>query len=329
LESDALTVEGAGGVARPVVATVLRNGFVESRHHGSVIAVRADGSVALSVGSTADPMLPRSCLKPLQAVGMLRAGLVVDDEELAVVCASHSGARPHVDVVRRILARAGLDDSALDNTPSIPIDTEAARAMARAGDGPNRLVQNCSGKHAGMLATCVAAGWPTTGYRDPTHPLQVALRAAIEELTADPVTATVVDGCGAPQFAISLTGLARAFARLPTAPSGAPERRCFDAMRAHPDLVGGRDRDVTELIRGVPDLVAKDGADGVYAAVMTDGRAAAVKIDDGSARARLPVLMSALRQLEVEGLDAPELAALAATPVLGHGVPVGEVRATI
>jgi L-asparaginase II len=208
----------------------------------------------------------------------------------------------------------------------MPLDEATRRTMICADEGPTRLTQNCSGKHAGMLATCVAAGWPTSGYRDPSHPLQTALRSTIEELAGEPVTATVVDGCGAPMFAISLTGLARAFSTLAVAEIGTPERRCVEAMRAYPELVGGHDRDVTDVMRGVPGLVAKDGAEGVYAAALSDGRAAAVKIDDGAARARLPVLLAALRELDVPGLDAPGLAHLAATPVLGHGEPVGEVR---
>jgi L-asparaginase II len=309
-----------------VVATVVRSGFVEGHHHGSVIALRADGAVELSVGTPDAPMLPRSCLKPLQAVGMLRAGLVVADDELAVICASHSGSPAHVDVVRRVLARGGLDEHALDNTPSLPLDEAARRTMICADDGPSRLTQNCSGKHAGMLATCVAAGWPASGYLDPTHPLQTALRATTEELAGESVTATVVDGCGAPMFAISLAGLARAFATLAVAAIGTPERRCADAMRAYPELVGGVGRDVTELMRGIPGLVAKDGAQGVYAAALSDGRAAAVKIDDGAARARLPVLLTALRAVGVLELAAPELEVLSTTPVLGHGEPVGEVR---
>jgi L-asparaginase II len=316
----------ADSLSLPTVAVVVRGGFVEGHHCGSVVALRGDGSPALAIGRPDEPMLPRSSAKPLQAIGMLRAGLIVDDEELALVCASHSGEPRHLAVVRRILTRAGLDESALDNTPGLPIDEEARRTMERAGVGPSRIAQNCSGKHAGMLATCVAVGWPTAGYREPDHPLQQALRRAIEDLTGDAVTATVVDGCGAPLFAVTLTGLARSFVRLATAADRTPERRCFVAMRSHPDLVGGTGRDVTRLIGAVPDLVAKDGAEGVYAAALADGRAVAVKIDDGSARARLPVLVAALQAL---GVDAPVLAELAITPVMGHGEPVGDVHATL
>jgi L-asparaginase II len=310
----------------PVVATVVRGGFTEGHHHGSAVALSADGAIVLAVGNTDRPMLPRSCAKPLQAVGMLRAGLVVDDEQLAVICASHSGEPRHVEIVRQLLSAAGLDESALDNTAGMPIDGEARRALIRADVGPARITHNCSGKHAGMLATCVAAGWPTTGYRQPDHPLQLALRDTVEDLTGDSVTATVVDGCGAPLFAITLAGLAHGFRRLATASPGTPERRCFDAMRGHPDLVGGRGRDVSRLIAEVPDLIAKDGADGVFAAGTGDGRAAAVKIDDGGERARLPVLAAALRAV---GVTAPVLDDVATTPVMGHGERVGDVRSTL
>jgi L-asparaginase II len=304
---------------------VVRGGFVEGHHAGTVVALRADGSVALSLGRPDEPMLPRSSAKPLQAAGMLRAGLRVDDEELAVVCASHSGEPRHLEIVRRLLSGAGLDESDLDNTPGMPINGAARRAMIRAGEGPSRIAQNCSGKHAGMLATCVAAGWPTAGYRDASHPLQRSLRATIEDLTGDVVSASVVDGCGAALFAVTLSGLARSFARLATAPAGTPEHRCFAAMRAHPDLVGGDGRDVTTLIRDVPDLIAKDGAEGVYAAALSDGRAVGLKIDDGGERARMPVVVAALRALGVQSAALDELGAV---PVLGHGDVVGAVRTT-
>jgi L-asparaginase II len=305
---------------------VVRGGFVEGHHCGSVIAVGAAGEVVLSLGQPDLAMLPRSSAKPLQAAGMVRAGLDVDSEQLALVCASHSGEPKHLAVVRRLLAGAGLDESALDNTPGMPIDSESRRAMIRAGEGPSRIAQNCSGKHAGMLATCVAAGWPTAGYRDPAHPLQQSLRATIEELTGDIAAATVVDGCGAPLFAVTLTGLARSFARLASAPDATPEGRCAAAMRAHPDLVGGRGRDVTRLMSDGSGLVAKDGAEGVYAAALPDGRAVAIKIDDGAERARMPVLVQALRRL---GVQAPGLDELANVAVLGHGEPVGAIRATV
>jgi L-asparaginase II len=300
----------------PVVAEVLRDGFIESRHRGHVVGLAADGSVALSVGSPNRPMFPRSSAKPLQALAMLDAGWAPsDDEQIAIACASHSGEPAHVTVVRRVLATAGLDESALDNTPDYPLDVEAARDLVRSGAGPDPVHQNCSGKHAAMLATCVTRGWPVVGYREPDHPLQLRIRTTIESLAGEAVSAVAVDGCGAPLFALTLTGLAHAFANIAT-------DRVADAMRAYPHLVGGTGRDVTNLMRAVSGLVAKDGAEGVYAASMPDGRVVALKVDDGAARARMPVLIDALRAVDI-GSD--RLDALGRVDVLGHGEPVGLV----
>ncbi|HVT22305.1 MAG TPA: asparaginase [Mycobacteriales bacterium] len=315
--------DNADATAWPVAAEVVRGGFVEGRHRGAVVVLR--GSDALfEVGPVDLPMLPRSSAKPLQAKGMLDCGLQVDDAQLALVCGSHTGEQMHVDGVRKLLAGVGLDESALDNTASMPGDSKARRARTVAGEGPARITHSCSGKHAGMLATCVAAGWPTAGYRDPAHPLQVRLREVVSELTGDPVTATLVDGCGAPLFAVTLRGLARGFAAVATAEGGTNAGRCAAAMRAHPELVAGTGHVTTTLMQGAPGLVAKDGAEGVYAVAFADGTAAAVKIDDGASRAQLPVLVEALRRC---GITDPAFDAAGKVDVLGHGEPVGEVRA--
>lgn len=309
-----------------VVAEVVRNEVVESRHHGRVLAVDANGRRVVAIGAVDDPVFPRSSMKPLQTVALLRAGWAPeDDEQVALACASHSGEPRHIAVVRRILNAAGLDESALDNTPDLPLDVTAARRVVADGGGPDALHQNCSGKHAAMLATAVAAGWPTTGYRAPDHPVQVAVRAGIEDLTGEAVAAVAVDGCGAPLFAVTLAGLARAFVRIARTPDGS-ERRVAAAMRRHPGLVGGTGRDVTALIEEVDGLIAKDGAEGVYAAALPDGRAVALKIEDGAGRARAPVMVAALHRLGVvaDGLDDA-----GRVPVLGHGEPVGGVRATL
>jgi L-asparaginase II len=298
----------------PVVAHVIRNGFIESRHHGHVVALSHDGRVALSAGVVDEPMFPRSAAKPLQALAMLRLGWQPDDfEELALASASHSGEFMHVAVVERILADAGLDESALDNTPDWPLNADESKRR----DKPDRLRQNCSGKHAAMLATCVANKWPITAYLDADHPLQVGIREVIEQLAGEHVAVTAVDGCGAPLFALTLTGLARAV-------SAIADGAVADAMRKYPYLVGGAGRDVTAVMRAVPGMVAKDGAEGVYAAALPDGRAVAIKIEDGAARARVPVLVSALAQV---GIASDELAELAVVPILGHGQPVGAVQA--
>ncbi len=301
--------------------------MVESTHSGSVVALRPDGSTALALGGLAlddeaPPVFPRSANKPLQAVGLLECGWEpADDAELALAAASHSGEPQHLEVVRRLLGALGEDD--LGCPAQLPIGEQAAHDLLAAGGGPSRLHMNCSGKHAAMLATCVARGWPTAGYLDPAHPLQVALTGTLERLAGERVLHVAVDGCGAPQHALTLRGLARAFGVLVRAAPGTPERRVADAVRAHPELVGGTGRDVTLLMRGLPGLLAKDGAEGVYAAALPDGSSVALKIDDGAGRPRVPVLVAALRAL---GATGDVLADLATLPVLGGGRVVGEVR---
>lgn len=308
----------------PVVAHVVRSGFVESVHHGSVVALDADGSTSWAVGDVTGPIFPRSASKPIQALAMLRAGLDLHDELLALATASHSGEPFHLAGVQRILAGAGLNEQDLQNTPSLPYDESERNAWVASGRGATSLAQNCSGKHSAMLATCVAAGWDTTTYREPQHPLQRLIAGTLADLSGEPAVFTGVDGCGAPVIAVSLTGLARAFARIAAAPEGTDEARLTNAIRAYPQWVGGTGRDVTALIRGVVGLIAKDGAESVYAVGLADGRAVALKIADGGQRARPVVMAAALRRL---GIRAEVLDILAQAPVLGHGQEVGQVEA--
>ncbi|PZF83165.1 asparaginase [Jiangella anatolica] len=309
-----------------LVAEVVRSGLVESRHRGSVAALAADGSVAFAAGVTDAPMYPRSANKPAQAAAMLRLGLPLDGELLALAAASHSGEPFHQDGARRILALAGLDESALRNTPGYPIDSATMADYVRKGGEPSALAADCSGKHAAMLLTCVVNSWPTDGYMEFGHPLQVGIREIVGELAGEPVAHTGIDGCGAPLFALTLTGLARLFRSLAVAPDGTPERRVAAAIQAFPEYTSGTTRDEAQLVRGVPGLFCKAGAEAVLAAALDDGRAVAVKVDDGGARARTVVLVAALRRL---GVEAPVLDELATAPVLGGGHPVGELRAAI
>lgn len=311
------------GTAAVPLARVLRGSLVESVHAGHVVVLAPDGSDRLVLGDADAVVWARSSLKPLQAVAMLRAGLDVDDVALALVCASHNAEPGHLEVVRAILAGAGLGPEDLRNTPDWPLDADAAWQWRADGHGTEPLTQNCSGKHAGMVATCVAAGWSTDDYLEPEHPLQRATRAVVAELTGVPVELATVDGCGAPLFSTTLRGLARSFGRL--AAGDGLERRVGAAMSAHPWHVGGTGRDATRFMEAVPGLVAKDGADGVYAAGLPDGGAVAVKIADGSARPRPAVLAAALA---VAGVDPALVGPVGLTPVLGHGAPVGEVVAT-
>jgi L-asparaginase II len=309
---------------------VIRSGFAESQHRGSVLVLGADGEPLLSAGQVARPMFPRSVNKPLQAVALLRAGLDLDGKLLALAAASHSGEDFHVAGVREILARAGLAESALGCPPALPMDEQSQREVLRRGGGPDRVHMNCSGKHAAMLACCVAAGWPVGSYLDPGHPLQAAIRRTLEDLAGEQVQAVGVDGCGAPLFALSLTGVARALRVLVTAPAASPERRVADAMRAHPDWTSGSRRPERALMAAVPGLLVKSGAEGVEGLALADGRAAAFKIEDGAARARPAVTVALLRRLGVAG-DPGTAAALdriGHVPVLGGEQEVGAIRAT-
>ncbi|WP_404385108.1 asparaginase [Knoellia locipacati] len=310
--------------AAPVLAHAIRGGFVESAHRASVAVTAADGSVVLALGDADDPVFPRSSNKPIQALAMVRNGLDVAPRHLALVSASHSGEPFHLDAVREILDGAGLTVRDLQNTPDFPIDDEAKLDWIRAGNAKESLAQNCSGKHAGMLATCVAAGWDHTAYLEADHPLQRACEATLAELAGEPVAATAVDGCGAPVMAISLGGLARAFGRIASAAPGTDEARVADAIRSNPEYLGGSRRDVTTLVQGTPGAIAKDGAEAVYAVGLADGRGIALKVADGGQRARTVILAAVMRRL---GIESGAIEALEDAPILGHGKPVGSVVA--
>ena len=309
-----------------IVAEVVRSGFVEGHHRGSVVAVAPDGQVDWAVGDVESQIFARSSNKPLQAVGMLRCGLVVEPRLLALVCASHSGEPIHVEGVRKILADAGLDETALQTPPDYPLDDEARQTVIRSGGDPAPVLMNCSGKHAGMLATCVLNGWPVESYREPEHQLQAAIREEFESLTGESVSVVGVDGCGAPLFASSLTGLARAFQTLVTADHGTPERKAATAMAEFPEYASGTRRDEAKLLRALPGAIGKAGAEACYALALPDGRAFALKIDDGAQRARPAVMSAALRRSGVHHAVIDEVGRY---QILGGGHPVGEVRATI
>nr|MDT0660301.1 asparaginase [Micromonospora sp. DSM 115978] len=309
------------------LAEVVRSGFAESAHRGSVAVLTATGSVLASAGDIESPIFPRSSSKPLQAVGMLRCGLVLADQaDLALVCASHHGEEQHVARVTALLRSTGLEPATLRCPPDLPLAEDARLAVLRSGGGRSRTQMNCSGKHTGMLLTCLAAGWPVEGYWRPEHPLQQRIGAAVEDLTGEPAVAIGVDGCGAPVLSASLTGLAAAYLRLVSADPGSVERTVADAMRAHPTLIAGTGPTAydSRFMAAVPGLLVKGGAEGVIAAALPGVGAVAVKVDDGAVRAVLPALASGLRRL---GVDAPAQRELAEPPVYGGGDQVGAVRA--
>jgi L-asparaginase II len=306
----------------PVLVEVVRNGFIESVHRGRVAITNPDGSLASSVGADFAPMYPRSANKPLQAIGMVRAGLDLDGELLALVCASHSGESFHLEGVRRILAMSGLDESALHMPADWPLDQQAREDAIRNGVAKSPLGMNCSGKHAGMIRTTILTGGDIASYRDPDHPIQLAIVQAIDDLAHEQATNLAIDGCGAPLYAISLYALARAYGYIASASDGA-EQHVATAIRNHPEYVSGTRRDELELHRAIPGLIAKAGAEAVYAVGLADGRGVAIKISDGNPRARPVAMAGVLQRL---GFDHETLDAQASAPVLGGGEGVGEIR---
>ncbi|MFI5756476.1 asparaginase [Streptomyces sp. NPDC051569] len=314
----------SGSVLSPVLAEVVRSGFVEGHHRGSLVLLAADGTVELELGDPDAPVFPRSSNKPMQAAAILRAGLDLSGERLALAAASHSGEGFHLDLVRRMLTEHGLTADDLQTPPDLPLDQVEAEAYLAGGGVRERIVMNCSGKHTAMLAVCALNGWPTDTYLDPAHPLQQLIHTVVEEAAGERVTAVGTDGCGAPLMAISLTGLARAFRHFVLAEPGTAERRVADAMRAHPEYVAGTRRSDTWLMRDVPGTLSKMGAEAVQAVALADGRALALKIDDGSFRALGPVLA---RALDLLGVEAEVLGRIGRAPLLGGAAEVGGVRA--
>ena len=309
----------------PVLAEVVRSGFVESVHRGSLVVLDADGSVASRLGTPDEPILPRSANKPLQASRDARLGLEPGRRAARRCRPRRTRARTATSTAcAAILAAAGLQEEDLQCPADVPVRTAGrALAWARAGRGPERVAMNCSGKHAAMLATCVVSGWPTETYLDPDHPLQAGCFATSRPGAGEPVA---VDGGRRVRRAAVRADPDRAGPRRPLAGGGRADgagRQVADAMRAFPEWVGGTGRDVTALMAGVPGLLVKDGAEAVYVAATADGHCVALKIDDGAARACVPVLVGALRGI---GLEAAVLDELAETPVFGGGRHVGVVR---
>lgn len=291
----------------PIVVEVHRNGVVEAEHLVHAVAVRA-GEVVAAAGDVSLTCFMRSSSKPLQALPLVRARGDLPDDELAIACASHHDTPEQVAAVRALLARA----------EAVEADLELG---AQEGRPPDRIHNNCSGNHAGMLALCRARGWPTAGYRLPEHPVQqVCLEAHAEAAEVEPESLpTGTDGCGIVTFALTLRRMAHAFSRLESLPGGA---RVAAAMRARPDLVGGPDGADCLLMQGAPGWLAKGGAEGLLCAAGPDGIGVAIKTEDGASRAHGPALAVFLGGLAV---DLPDLAS---RPVLNtRGDRVGEVAA--
>ncbi len=309
------------------LAHVVRNDFVESVHHGSAVVLDAAGNIVWSRGDVTSHIFPRSSNKLMQGLAMVQNKLPLKDRLLALACASHSGEQIHIDGVHSILNGANLDVDSLQCPADFPLDDTVRDSLLAAGIEKSPLFMNCSGKHAAMLFTCVLNGWDTANYLDPQHPLQIACKNTLEACTGEAVNHVGVDGCGAPLMSTSLVGLARSFSQFSGPAANADQHKISDAIRSHPEYLSGTRRDDCDLMRGVPGLVAKIGAEAVYGIGLGDGRSLAIKIDDGADRARVVVAAAILK--DVLGVVAQVVDQQLSLPVYGGGRQVGYVRATL
>jgi L-asparaginase II len=321
---------------------VRRGSILESRHHVRAALADAEGRLLASAGDAAEATAFRSSAKPFQLLPFVERGLAerwsLNDEQLAVMAASHSGSDTHVELVRGLLTRFGIEERHLACGVHDPLDPEALASVRRDPTLATVLHNNCSGKHAGMLAMCVAEGWPLAGYERPDHPLQRLMRATVGEVCGVDSTqiALGVDGCSVPVFGVSLVAMATGFARLAAARGDGPPReralaRIRTAMGAFPYAVGGRDRFDTDLMAATGGrMVAKVGAEGLECVAISErGWGLAVKADDGNGRATAPATLAILESLDL--LSEAERATLAAQrrPVIRNvrGLEVGLVDA--
>lgn len=290
-----------------IAAEVKRGELTESVHHASVAVVNTEGKLVYFYGNPMLTTFTRSSLKPFQALAVLASGAAdyfkFTDEEIAIISSSHSGSPTHTNLVKGILHKLGLDETALECGTHMPYDEDERKRLIREGLKPSPLHHNCSGKHAGMLALAKVKGWDHRGYRFPHHPVQEEIRRILRSLTGMEQFPEGIDGCGVPVFGMPLYKLAHLFAMLGT-PESSPYprelKRIRDAMKAHPILVGGKGRFDTSLMENVVPVVAKAGAEAMFGVALMDmGLGIAVKIEDGGRRAIPPVVMKVLENLGV------------------------------
>jgi L-asparaginase II len=329
-------------MTNPVLIEVIRGPLVESRHRGAVAVADAAGAMALAIGNVAAPVFPRSAVKALQALPLVERGAAdrygLGDEELALACASHSGEGGHVAGVERMLAKAGLDPSALRCGAHWPIAQAAAAAVARTG-APSALHNNCSGKHAGFLCVACAMGVDRAEYFRPEHPVQREVRAVLEDFTGAAIAEErcAIDNCSVPTWAIPLRNLAQGLAKFGSGQGISPERaravvRLRQACARKPWYVAGSGRFCTEIMQLFGEGVfVKTGAEGVYCgALPRQGLGIAIKCDDGASRAAQAIMAAVIGRFLP--LDKIERAALApfVQPVLRNwnGFEVGAIRVT-
>ena len=328
-------------MANPIVVEVMRGAVVESRHRGAGAVVDADGGLVFSFGDIDHPVYPRSAVKAFQALPMIERGAADDlglsEAEIALACASHSGEAAHVAGAAAMLAKAGVDASALACGAHWPLGEKAARSLAAGGAKPSALHNNCSGKHAGFVCLACASGWDVAGYETPSHPVQRAVKGAIEELTGAALGADVcgTDGCSIPTYAVPLRALALGFARFATGRGLAPMRqraaeRIRAAVAANPHMVAGEGRFDTSMMSLLgARAFTKTGAEGVFCAALPEaGLGLAVKADDGATRAA-QIMIAALiaRFVPMSDAELVRFEGLASPTLLNwNGLEVGRTR---
>lgn len=332
--------------ANPVTVKVTRGGIVESTHRGRIAVVDVAGNMKMQVGDTASPVYPRSSIKILQALPLVETGAAdaagFTDEELSLACASHGGEPRHTETAKQMLSKIGLSVEDLECGPHWPTHEESVRDLARANEEPSPLHNNCSGKHAGMLALALHLGVPTKGYTKPSHPVQQRILGCFEALTGSDLSGAPLglDGCSAPTWAIPLENTAFAFARIADPESSAANLsgdraksliRLRKAVAAHPFMVAGSDRYCTKVMEVLGEKVfVKTGAEGVYTASLPEyGLGVCLKCDDGATRGAEMMMTAVLDRIGV--LDGPardQLTEFLSVPVLNRrGLEVGSIEA--
>lgn len=330
-------------MANPILVRITRGDAVESTHRGAIVCANARGEIKIEVGDIDAAVFPRSSVKALQALPLVESGaadaFTLSDAELALACASHNGEAVHVNTARSVLRKIGLDDAALACGPQWPAREADWRALSQAEQGPGRIHNNCSGKHAGMLALARHLDMPTQGYVDRDHPVQLAVRRAVEEMTDTPLATAPcgTDGCSIPTYAVPLRSLATAFARFGAGKGLSPARakaaiRLRDACFTHPELVAGTDRFCTRIMAGLGgQAFVKTGAEGVFCAAFPAlGLGAAMKCDDGATRGAEAMMAAVILHVLSKRLDddqADTVRAAGFPPIFDrNGTPAGAVE---
>jgi L-asparaginase II len=301
-----------------VLAELIRSDLVESAHSGHLLLLNSDGSDLFKLGDVDGEIFPRSAIKSFQAAAMVRSGLNLENEELALVCASHGGTTRHQEVALAILKSVGLSEIDLQNMPDHPLDQKARREWGN--KPPTSLAANCSGKHAGMLATCVINGWDLKSYLNPGHPLQIAIADEITSLIGKPIKRVSVDGCGAPLFTMSTRDIATAAHKM-RIDSDLVFAKLISACLRYPEMILNEGSFDTRMMRLVPGLFVKGGAESVMLASLATGQSIAWKIQDGGNRANGPLMQSALAKFGIT-ITSEEI------DVLGGGIKIGQLSAT-